>query len=94
MASQELVRLRPSQGHGYTGFNSFKDFAFRRELWCTLVTQGHLGKYFLRFSCPAAVQLWSKYDLGIVHMPLVLQAYRMQELQGPRGFHQSLGGQV
>jgi hypothetical protein len=78
-----------------------KDFTLRRDShWDSLLTQDHLGKCFSRFSHPdpqMLLQLLSKVaqillklaaDLGIIHVMLILQTCRMQELWYYGSFHQ------
>jgi hypothetical protein len=64
----------------------------------------YLGNYLLKFTHPdteQSLQLWSKRawlllqlaaDLDVIHVMLVLQPCRMQELWGHGGFHPNIKG--
>jgi hypothetical protein len=92
--SQELARL-----NGVKVLTLWNKSALRRELQGSLFAQGHLGKCFPAFNRSGTqrpLQPWSRgaqlrfelpADLGSVHVMLVLQAHRVQELRGHGGFH-------
>jgi hypothetical protein len=76
-----------------------KEFALRRHFWINLFTQDHLGKCSPTFShqyLQKLLQQWCKVvqlllelvtDLSIIHVVLILRAYRIQELWGHGSFH-------
>jgi hypothetical protein len=90
--SQELAGPHLLQDPGCKLVNSYERRLEKEELLGCLVHQGCLGKYLPRFSCLGTQRLLNPgsngtkillklaTDLGIVHVMLMYQVFRMQVL--------------
>jgi hypothetical protein len=104
--SQELAGPHSLQESGWKILNSFERLREKGEVLGCQVHQGCLGKYLLRFSYlgtqrplhPVSngiiILLKLTADLGILHVMLMYQVFRMQVLQCHGDIQPSFNGEL